>query len=422
MFIEANANYHSEDCGCDSCNGIEITALNFSGYDELIDRLAKELHEGKLKPSDLNQDLISKTYADLSEGAKDGYGKDWVKFPSDGKGSTPLELKKNLYAFSGAKGFAQLEELNRLLVDADGKLRPFNEFSVLARKVNRQYNLNYLQAEWQTARTAAQMAEKWERIVEDADLFPNLKYRSVGDSRVRPEHQKLNGIIKPINDPFWSKYYPPLDWRCRCDVVQTAEDSNDYKEEDLPAVKFKGNVGKDKEIFTKKGTFFKLARTDENAVRNLELSKLNAPYEKAYSSKGKSVSVNIYAHTVDLEDNLRIAKSLVESHSLNVLIRPHIDSWIIKEHKNPEYLIDNKIGERKSPTSKDYTKSLSKANKQGCEVVVFDLSVNGDNVVEAMQKIISVLRAKNVHPNIKEIYVVSADGKEVRHYKREKAD
>lgn len=380
------------------------------------------MHEGRLKASDLNQELISKTYGDLAKGAKSGYGKDWNRFPADGKGSLPLELKKNIYTFSGAKTFAQLEELNRLLYDADGKLRPFNEFSVLARKINRQYNLNYLQAEWQTARTAAQMAQKWERIIEDADLFPNLKYRTVGDSRVRPEHEKLNGIIKPINDPFWSRYYPPLDWRCRCDVVQTAEDANDYKEEDLPPVKFKGNVGKDREIFTSKGTFFKLARTDANAVRNLEISKLNAPYEKAYSFRESNVSVNLFAHTVDLEENIRIAKALAQNYPLSIMIRPHIDSWIIKGHKNPEYLINNKIGERKSPTSKDYTKSLSKANKQGCEVVVIDLSLNGDNVDEAMQKITAILKPSDVHTNIREIYVVSANGKEVKYYKRKKAD
>src|SRR5690606_6221644 len=106
-----------------------------------------------------------------------GYGKDWIKFPKDGKGNLPSELKKNLYAFSGAKTYSQLEELNRLLYDKDGKLRPFNEYKVLAKKLNRQYNENWLQAEWQTARTAAQMAQKWEKLQETKDLFPNLKYR-----------------------------------------------------------------------------------------------------------------------------------------------------------------------------------------------------------------------------------------------------
>lgn len=373
-----------------------------------------------MKPEDLSQELIAKTYEDLAEAAGKGYGSNWSKFPKDGKGSTPTELKKNLYAFSGAKTFAELEELNKLLVDADGKLRPFNEFSVLAKQINRQYNENYLQAEYQTARTAAQMAEKWERLQETKDLFPNLKYRTVGDGRVRKDHERLDGIIKPMDDPFWSKYYPPLDWRCRCDVVATAEDADEKEPEDLPAVKFKGNVGKDKEIFTKKGTFFKLLKTSENAVTNAELSKLNSPSETAYKSKkGKKVDVSIYAHDVDLEDNLKIATTIVENLEVNVLIRPHLDGRLVLGRKNPEYLIDGKIGERKTPTTLNYNKSLSKANAQECEIVVIDLSANGDTVENAYNRINDVLKF-DVHPFIKQVYIVSKDGKQVKIYKRKK--
>jgi SPP1 gp7 family putative phage head morphogenesis protein len=378
------------------------------------------LHDGKLKPEDLNQEIITRTYNDLAEGAKKGYGKDWIKFPKDGKGTLPNELKKNIYTFSGAKTYAQLEQINQLLFDKDGKLRPFNEFAVLAKKVNRQYNVNYLQAEYQTARTAAQMAEKWERLQETKDLFPNLKYRSVGDSRVRPEHERLNGIIKPIDDDFWSRYYPPLDWRCRCDVVATAEDATNDKEDDLPKPQFKGNVGKDKEIFTAKGTFFKLLNTNENAVRNVELSKLNAPIETVYKSKsGKKLEASIFADEVDLKDNVTVAIVLVEKVGLNIQIRSHLNGHLVKGYKNPEYLVDGKIAERKAPESKNYSNILSKANKQECEVVVIDLSVNKDSIEKALIKVDGILKF-NVHPFIKTVYFVSSDKKKVEVYKRKK--
>ncbi|GIZ09996.1 phage minor head protein [Flavobacterium sp. UMI-01] len=396
-------------------------AVDFSGYDALIDKLANDLHNGKIKPEDLSQELVSKTYSDLADGAKKGYGKDWVKFPADGKGSLPNELKKNIYVFSGAKTYAQLEQLNQLLYDQDGKLRPFNEFAQLAKSINRQYNVNYLQAEYQTARTAAQMAQKWERLQENKDLFPNLKYQSVGDSRVRPEHERLNGIIKPIDDDFWAKYYPPLDWRCRCDVVATAEDITGDKEEDLPQPQFKGNVAKDKEIFTAKGSFFKLLKTNDNALRNTELSKLNAPVELVYKSKeGKKLEGSIFADESDLKGNVKTAIVLVDNLGLNIQIRPHIDGHIVKGHKNPEYLINGVLGERKAPESTNYKKSLKKANDQQCEVVVFDLSVNKDSIDNAYTKIENVLKLDGIHPFIKTVYIVSKDGKEVRVYKRKK--
>ncbi|WP_417366867.1 phage minor head protein [Flavobacterium beibuense] len=363
------------------CSNIEVLAISFNGYDKLIDKIAKELSDGKIKPSTLNSELVQKIYADLESGAKDGYGKKWEKFPKDGKGSTPRELKKNLFAFSGAKTYAQLVAINDLLVDKDGKLRPYNEFEQLARGINRQYNKNYLQAEYQTARTAAQMAEKWERLQETKDLFPNLKYRTAGDSRVRPEHEKLDGIIKPLDDPFWSTYYPPLDFRCRCDVVATAEDATEYKEKDLPPVQFKGNVGKDKEIFRKNGSFFKLAATNKDATRNIELTKLNAPYEQAYkSAKGKKVEVNIYADEKDLESNVETAIVITDSLNLNVQVRPHIDTNKAKGLKNPEYFINGNVADLKSDFKANNYKSINNAFKaareQGLESIVFDFTTS----------------------------------------------
>lgn len=417
IFNAITQSYHADDCGCGDCT--TIVAIDFSRYTKIIDRIAKALHDKELKPEELDQEFITQTYNELSEGAADGYGKNWNQFPKDGKGSTPQYLKRNIYAFSGAKSYAVLKQLNDLLVDADGKLRPFNEFQQIARKINENFNKNYLQAEYQTARTAAQMAEKWERLQETKDFFPNLKFRTVGDDRVRDDHARLDGIIKPIDDSFWSRYYPPLDWRCRCDVVATAEDADTKEPKDLPPVKFKGNVGKDKEIFTKKGTFFQLLKTDESAKRNAELSKLVAPNEVYYRKNGKKIEVSIFKDDSDFEDNYKSAKRLVDEYGLNILIRPHLNGRYVKDKPNPEYLINGKIADRKAPESNNYKKTLKKANDQECEIVVFDLSVNGDTIENALKKISTIL-SKDVHPFIKEIYIISNNGKEIKHYKRKK--
>lgn len=63
------------------------------------------------------------------------------------------------------------------------------------------------------------MAAKWEQFTEDGDRY-NLQYRTAGDDKVRPEHAALNGVTRPMNDPFWETYYPPNGWNCRCTVVQ----------------------------------------------------------------------------------------------------------------------------------------------------------------------------------------------------------
>jgi hypothetical protein len=36
-------------------------------------------------------------------------------------------------------------------------------------------------------------------------------------------HEKFDGIIKPLTDPFWNKWLPPLDYNCRCTVRQLSD-------------------------------------------------------------------------------------------------------------------------------------------------------------------------------------------------------
>jgi len=65
----------------------------------------------------------------------------------------------------------------------------------------------------------ALMAGRWQQFQRTAESRPYLQYITVGDSRVRPEHAALDGMIRPIDDPIWQRYYPPWDFGCRCQVV-----------------------------------------------------------------------------------------------------------------------------------------------------------------------------------------------------------
>jgi hypothetical protein len=60
------------------------------------------------------------------------------------------------------------------------------------------------------------MAGHWRVFDEQAESFPYLMYDAINDSRVRPSHLALDGVIRPVNDPFWKSRTPPLGHRCRC--------------------------------------------------------------------------------------------------------------------------------------------------------------------------------------------------------------
>ncbi len=65
-----------------------------------------------------------------------------------------------------------------------------------------------IQGAYGRGRWYKQQANKIER--------PYLMRDGINDSRQRPAHKILDGIIRPIDDPFWDTHYPPDDFRCRC--------------------------------------------------------------------------------------------------------------------------------------------------------------------------------------------------------------
>lgn len=365
FFREVEAQYQHL-CDHDVCSiplsfGEGAGVGNLGNYTKLIEEIAQQIQSGTLKPSDLDSRLVEQIYNDVSEPVKKELGKQWINYDYKEPGSLIQKFKKNLWQFSCAKTLAELEMINSLLIDKNGRIKPEHQFMQDVRKMNVQYNKNYLQAEYQTAKRGAQMAHLWTKFQEQKHLFPNLVYRTVGDGRVRPEHATLSGIVKPIDDPFWRTYYPPNGWRCRCTVMNTAEKVTEGEFEDKTVKpEFYGNTALDEEILTSKGSFFKLLNKDFKAKINAELLKYNMPMDIAYHGKHKKkVLVSPYADEKDLISNVETAMVVVDNLGMDVKIRAHINSTIVEGHKNPEYEINGKIADRAEPTSKNIKRGIS---------------------------------------------------------------
>jgi SPP1 gp7 family putative phage head morphogenesis protein len=132
-------------------------------------------------------------------------------------------LNANTYYFSGVKIYRALKEASLSLKGENGNFKPFNQFLNDVLKLDNTYNKAYLQAEYNLAVSATQMAIKYKDFEADGDRY-NLQYRTSGDERVREEHAALNGTTLPPSDPFWNSYMPPNGWNCRCTVTQVLKD------------------------------------------------------------------------------------------------------------------------------------------------------------------------------------------------------
>lgn len=170
-------------------------------------------------------------------------------------------LQNNIYAFSSAKSYSAVKEMTEALIDKNGIVLSFADYKQKANEIAGKFNENYLEAEYNTAIGSAQMGAQWNRYQESKDVLPNLRFVTAGDDRVRDEHDKLDGIVRPIDDPFWDSHYPPLGWRCRCDVVQTAATPTTAPSGTLNEVDeyFRNNTGKDGIVFSENHPYFQTA-------------------------------------------------------------------------------------------------------------------------------------------------------------------
>lgn len=95
-------------------------------------------------------------------------------------------------------------------------------------------------------------------------------------------------------------------------------------------------------------------------------------YIRAIHEKwGDRLIIHPKADGNEIEDNVRAAEALLNSFpDMRITIREHL---IINHHKNPEYEIDGKIGDRKGIKGhKGVANAFLSAKEQGCSVVVID--------------------------------------------------
>jgi hypothetical protein len=322
-------------------------------YTKLIEKVARQLHDGTLKPSDLNSDLLTTILNDVRGAVADGYGKEFNNYTKSPE--KKIHLNQNLYRFSAAKTYQELAKINLARQNNPN----FSDFKKEALKVNKEYNIQYLQTEFDTANRSGAMAEKWNKIQSQKHLYPNLTYKTANDNHVREEHRNLQNITKPVDDSFWDKWYPPNGWHCRCYVTQTDGETTPGTPEGNPTPGFHGNVGKNNMVFNEnEHPYFVFPAEDVTKIQsNFEYMKLSEPdYTVVHSKNKASLQISTWADPSDLEVNINRATILVNELGVSIKIRPHVR---IDKFKNPELLIDGVVGDLAVRKSDDLRKFVS---------------------------------------------------------------
>ena len=123
---------------------------------------------------------------------------------------------------------------------------------------------------------------------------------------------------------------------------------------------------------------------------------------------GERLLISIRADQTELNDNIRVSHVLLSCfNDMYIIINEHL---LTIGHKNPEYTINGKLGDRKGVESESGIKSaFRKAKQQGCKVVVLDFDMHMSESTLKTKKIVSGLFGRHddfTQGDLEECYVV----------------
>jgi hypothetical protein len=401
----------------------------------------KHLHKkGSYKPEDLKtenpyQNLIQSTFDAFDFAIKDNDMPEVMR----------TALQDDARLFGSLKANAQLFEASKMLLNTDGRLKPFSEVSKDFDKLNINYNQNYLEAEYEFAVASSQATAQWANL---GDRY-NLQYRTAQDERVRASHQVLADITLPKEDAFWSSFYPPNGWRCRCVAVEVLKgkyDESDSTKAITAGEKATTEIGKDgknrleifrfnpgaqKVVFPPAHPYGKVkgAKEVRTELSNKTLDRYKeTSFEPQNGIKNGGILEKFTTGRQNPQESVKNEKSLtlLANNGGHYRMLPVIEDG----NKNPDalnlktnQLVDIKVAE--TTNGKNIVQSaLKEASKQGAEEVVIHLTQKPDSYRTMYGAVINTFKQGRAK-NIQTITVINPDNTvreyDVKRFKKKKA-
>ena len=252
-------------------------AEKFNYSDDQLKSLISGIYSGEITEYNIPEDLYHATANYLKSGLYEGFGGTLSDF--SGKDLELLsELRENIYMFSAAKSFTELQQMRDLLINSDGELKSGREFAKDAASTFENFNENWGLTERNTCIAQAQSASKWNEIQKNKDLLPYLVYQTVGEGLGCDICSPLDGLTAPVDDPIWDSVAPVNHFNCECILIQEEKDNvsvtpEEEKSNIVDGVNgnmsdvFKMNAGKDGYIFKDDHPYFQVQPKDEKFAK-----------------------------------------------------------------------------------------------------------------------------------------------------------
>lgn len=134
--------------------------------------------------------------------------------------------RQRAFAVAGVDRLDQVAQVHEALARALRDGTGIEEFRRVAGPILEQAGVAgraKLETIFRTNIQTAYLAGRHAQMQQAAGLRPFWRYSAVNDSRTRPSHAALNGLVRRHDDPFWDVFYPPNGFNCRCSVTTLSQ-------------------------------------------------------------------------------------------------------------------------------------------------------------------------------------------------------
>lgn len=231
------------------------SSINLSG--EVLMRALENIYSRRSRSmSAPERNLFDAVSRRINEGISKG-----VEMAAAAPGSDFVKaLRHSADVFSAFKVHRAQSDMARLLLDSNGNLKPFEQWLKDVMPIASHQMGPWLRTEYNTAVIRAHQAADWQRFLRERDILPNLEW--IPSTSVTPglDHRPFWGVVRPVEDTFWTDHRPGDRWNCKCSLRATDSPATAVPDNasgnDAPQPGLSSNPGTSGEIFSDDHPYF----------------------------------------------------------------------------------------------------------------------------------------------------------------------
>ena len=194
---------------------------SFSFDEEVVKKAVRRIYEKKFNPlTKIDEGIFNETWNLFNRATDEGFG---VKEFGDPDFDFYQQIRYNNAVFSAFRTHRLQNDIASKLLDENGKLKPFEQFSNDVQNITDHNVRHWLRTEYDTAILRAHQAADWKQFDKVKDILPNLRWMpttSVTPDLVHKRYWEVE-LTLPQDHAFWKQHRPGDRWNCKCSLEAT---------------------------------------------------------------------------------------------------------------------------------------------------------------------------------------------------------